>query len=57
MTPWSRRRWLQAGPLGLALGCSRNALGQGSPITRTPRNFRLVGAPVVQRECTPSTAR
>ena len=48
MMPVSRRRWLQSGPLAVALGWSRAALAQSPPITRTAENFRLVGAPVVQ---------
>lgn len=48
MMPLSRRRWLQSGPLAVALGWSRSALAQGPSISRPPENFRLVGAPVVQ---------
>ncbi len=48
MTPWSRRRWLQAGPLAAALGWGRVTAAQAPPISRPPENFRLVGAPVVQ---------
>ena len=35
MTPLSRRRWLQSGPLAVALGWSRPALAQRPPIART----------------------
>ena len=46
MTPLSRRRWLQAGGSVLGLGLAGGAAdAQGS---RTPQNFRVLGAPVVQ---------
>lgn len=48
MTPLSRRRWLQSGPLACALGWARSASGQASGVVRPPVNFRLGGAPVVQ---------
>jgi predicted phosphodiesterase len=48
MTPLSRRRWLQSGPLAIALGRARPASAQGPAIVRHPENFRLGGAPVVQ---------
>lgn len=47
MTPVTRRRWLQSGPLALALGWASPSGAQGPSVRRTPENFRLVGAPVV----------
>ncbi len=48
MNPWSRRRWLQSGPVALALGWARSSEAQPSSVVRPPLPFRLVGAPVVQ---------
>ena len=48
MTALSRRRWLQSGPLAVALGWAQPARGQVPGVMRPPENFRLKGAPVVQ---------
>jgi predicted phosphodiesterase len=46
--PLSRRRWLQSGPLAIALGWSRPGSAQGGSAMRPPSSFQLGGAPVVQ---------